>query len=201
VNESCSHEFDPSRTLTYLASNSITEWARKIYFYSWLYKREVSWSHTDLHLFSEYIREHRGDRELQMTDTYPSIYHYALYLIKCIVMCCVDIFISEHSSRDNCPNWCIFMPHDQILHTRCLSCEYISLAFEPECILHISSRMRLWDIYCIKIEVFSRQLHRIIDVEPHTDKCILNRSRDEGDRMQTSFISSEWHCHIFFFIF
>ena len=129
MDESCSHEFDPTRVFAYLASDSITEWTREVYLDSWLNKREVSRSHTDLHLFAEDIREHRRDREFQMTDTDSLIYDNSLYLIECIIMGSIDILIAEHSPRDDCPDRCRLVSHDEILHTRCLSGENISLSF------------------------------------------------------------------------
>ncbi len=117
MDESCSHEFDPTRSLTDLASDTITERTREVYLHSWLHKRKISRSHTDLHLFAEYIREHSGDREFEMTDTDSFVYDDPLYLIECIVMSRIDILIAKYSSRDNCPNWSIFISHDQILHT------------------------------------------------------------------------------------
>ncbi len=117
MDESSSHEFDPTRVFADLASDTITEWTREIYLYSRLNEREISRSHTDRNLFSEDIREHRCDRELQMTDTNSLIYNNPLNLIEGIVMGSVDIFIAKYSSRYNSPDWCIFIFHDQILHT------------------------------------------------------------------------------------
>ncbi len=129
VYESRSHEFDPTRMFADTTSCSITKRTREVYLDSWLNKREVPRSHTDIHLFAKYIREHRNDSEFEMTDPYSFVYYDSFHLIECVIMSGVDILISEHSSRDNCPNWCIFVPHDQILHTWCLSCEDISLSF------------------------------------------------------------------------
>lgn len=55
MDETCTHEFYPTRVFTDLAPDSITEWTREIYLYSWFHKREVSRSHTDRYFFSENI--------------------------------------------------------------------------------------------------------------------------------------------------
>jgi hypothetical protein len=117
MDESSPHEFDPARTLTDLASDSITKWTRKIYLDSWLHKREISRSHTDIYLFAKNIREHRLDRELEVRYADSSVYYNSFYLIKCVIMSSIDIFVSEYSSRDDGSDRCIFISHDQILHT------------------------------------------------------------------------------------
>ena len=199
MDESCSHEFDPTRVFAYLASDSITKWTREVYLDSWLHKREVSRSHTDLHLFAEYIREHRSYREFQMTDTDSLVYDNSLYLIECVIMGSVNIFIAEYSSRDDGSDRCRFVSHDEILHTRCLSCEDIARSLEPECILHIACWMRLWDIDCVEVEILSSHLHRVIDIESHPYECILHFSLYECDRVETSFFSQERYSHILLF--
>lgn len=199
VYQSRSHEFYPTRTFAYLASDSLTEWTREVHLDSWFDKRKIPRSHSYCHFFSEYIREHSSNREFEMTDTDSLVYDDSLYLIECIVMCRIDIFIAEHSSRDNCPNWSIFISHDEILHAWRLSCEHIASSLEPECILHISCWMCFRDIHCIEVEILCRHLHRVVYIEPHPYKCILHFSLYERDRMEASFFPLKWHCDIFLF--
>ena len=186
MDESCSHEFDPTRPFTDLASDSITKRTREIDLHSWFNKREVPRTHTDRHLFSEYIWEHGGDSEFQMTDTDSLVYDDPLYLIERIIMSSIDIFIAKYSSRDDSSDRCRLVPHYQILHTGRLSCEHITWSLQPECILHISCWMRLRDIHCIEVEILRRHLHRVIDIESHAYKCILHLPPDECDWMETS---------------
>ena len=131
-----------------------------------------------------------------MTDTDSPIHYNTLNLIERIVMSRIDIFIAKNSSRDDGSDRCRLVPHDQILHTRCLSGENIARSLEPECILHISCWMRLRDIDGIEVEILSRHLHRVIDIESHPYKCILHLSLYERDRMETTMLSQEWYCHI-----
>ena len=182
--ETCTHEFDPTRSFTYFASYSITEWTREIHFDSRLDEREIARAHADLHFFFEYIREHCLDREFQVSHTDSLIYDNSFYLVECIVMCRIDILISKYAPRnDRSDRWSI-VSHDEILHARCLSCEDISCSFEPECILHISSRMGFWDIDCIKIEILCRNFHGLINIKSHTTKCVFDILTYKSDRMK-----------------
>lgn len=199
--QACSHEFYPARSLAYLASYSITERTREIYLDSWLDKREVSRPHAYRDLFPEYIWEHRLDRELEMTDPDSLVYDNSLYLIECIVMSSIDILIAEYSTRDDCSDWCIFISHYEILHTRRLCCENISFAFEPKCILHISCWVCFWYVNSIEVEILSCHLHRVIDIKSHADKCILHFSLYESNWVEASFFSQKRYGHILLFTF
>ena len=131
-----------------------------------------------------------------MTDTDSPIHYDTLNLIERIVMSSIYILIAKHSSRDDSSDRCRLVPHDQILHTRRLSGEDISLSFWPERILHISCWMCLRDIDCIEVEILCCHLHRVIDIESHPYKCILHLSLYECDRMETAMFSQERYCHI-----
>ena len=124
-----------------------------------------------------------------MTDTDSLIHDNSLYLIECVIMCCIDIFIAEHSPRDDGSDWCRFISHDQILHTRRLCREDIARSLQPERILHISCWMGLRYIDRIEVEILRRHLHRVIDVESHPYKCILDLALYERDRMESAMFS------------
>jgi hypothetical protein len=59
--------------------------------------------------------------------------------------------------------------------------------------------MSLGDIDSVEVEILSRHLHSIIDIEPHPYKCILYLPHHECDRMEGSLLSLERYGDIFFF--
>ena len=139
-----------------------------------------------MYLFSEYIGKHSGNGILEMSDMDAFVYDNSLYLIKCIIMRCVDIFISEHSSWDNCPNWELFVAQNQILHTGSLGGEDSMVSLKPKCILHIACWVRFWDIYTIKVQIFCGDFHRFIHLKSHTDKGIFDFLLHLCDRVEAS---------------
>ncbi len=199
--ESSTHKFYPSCFFAYFTPMSITKRTREIDLYTWFYEWKVSGSHTNRHLLSKYIRKHRCNREFEVSHTDSCIDDDSLYLIKCVIVCCIHIFISKYSSRNDGSDRSTFISHDEILHAWCLRCENLTFSFEPECILHISCWMIFCDIYCIEVEIFGGDFHWFIDIETHSSKCIFDFLTDTSNRVDTSFFESKWYCDIFFFFF
>lgn len=191
MDQSRTHKFDPARVLTYFASSPIAKWTRKIYFYSRFDKREVSRTHTNIHLFSKYIREHRRDSKFQVPNTDIFIDDNTFHLIECIIMSCIDIFISKDSSRDDRSYRDILRSEYEVLHAGSLCCKDISLSLKPKSILHIASWMIFWDIYRIEIQILCRHLHRFIYIESHSYKGILDFSSYSGYWVDASIILDE----------
>jgi hypothetical protein len=54
-------------------------------------------------------------------------------------------------------------------------------------------------IHSIEVEILSRHLHWVVDVESHSHKCILDFALYERDRMETSFFSWEGYRHVLLF--
>lgn len=117
MDESCSHEFNPTRFFAYVASISIAERTREVDLHTRFHEWKVSWAHAYLHLFPEKIREHSSDRELEVTNTDSLIHNNSFHLIKGILMSSIDIFISEYSSWDDGTNRWSIVSYDEILHT------------------------------------------------------------------------------------
>ena len=71
-------------------------------------------------------------------------------------------------------------------------------SLEPEGILHITSRMRLWHIDRIEVEILSGYLHAVIDIESHPHKCILYLPLHKCNRMKASLVSNEGDRKVFY---
>lgn len=104
MHETRTHKFDPSSIFTDSTSNSRAESTREINLDSWLYEGKVSRTKTDFYLLSKYILEHRSYRILHFCHTNTCIDYDSLYLIECIFVRRIDIFISEYSSWDDRSN-------------------------------------------------------------------------------------------------
>lgn len=186
VYESCTHELYPARSFTYLTSCSIAKWTREIHLHTWLYEWEIPRSHAYLDIFLEEVSEHRRDSEFEVSYIDILIYHDTLYLVKCIIMCRIDIFISKYASRDDSSYRSLGRAEDEILHARCLCREHVRFSLEPKCILHITCGMIFRDIYSIEVQIFGRHLHRLIYIESHTSECILDFLADSRNRVDTT---------------
>lgn len=197
MDESCTHKLYPTGSLTDTTTIAIAEWTREVDFYAWLDEREVAWSHTDFYFFAEYIREHRLDRELEMTDADIFVDDNTLHLVKGILVRCIHILVTKDSTGDDGTDWSFLISQYQVLHTRGLCGEDIAFSLEPEGILHIASWVRLRDIDRIEVEILCRDLHRVIDIESHTSKGILHLTLYDRDGMEASFSQFKWYCDIF----
>ncbi len=184
MHESCTHELDPTRAFTYLTSRSTAEWTREIYLYSWLHEWEISWTHTDRDFSTEYIREHGSKRILQVRECDIAINNHSLYLIKCVLVGCIYILITEHSPRDDCLDGSSFGFHEDILHARCLGGEHISCSLKPECILHITGWMGFRDIERVEIPVLGCHFARLVTIESHTFETVLDLHEGSCNRME-----------------
>ena len=132
-----------------------------------------------------------------MTHTDTRIYYNSLYLVECIIMRRIDVFISKYASRDDSSDGRGIISHDEILHARCLGREDIACSFEPEGILHIASGVIFRDIHRIEVQILSRDFHRLIHIESHTTKSIFDFLTDYRDRVETSLLTGEWESRIF----
>lgn len=197
VDESCSHEFYPTWSFADFASRLFAKWTGKIHLDTGFDEREISRTHSDIDLPSEEIREHRLNREFQVTDTDSRIYHHTLNLIKCILMRCIDIFIAKYSPYNHRSNRRNIVSQDEILHTGRLCCENIPISLQPERILHISSRMIFSDIHGIEVQILSCDFHRFMNIESHSTESILDFSSSTSHRMETARIFKEWNRDIF----
>ena len=132
-----------------------------------------------------------------MTHTDTRIYDDSLYLIECIIMRRIDVFISKYASRDDSSDRRSIVSHDEILHARCLGREDIACSFEPEGILHIASGVIFRDIHRIEVQILGRDFHRLVHIESHTTESIFDLLTDYRDRVEASLLTGEWESRIF----
>lgn len=184
MHESSTEELYPSAFFTDFTSGSITERTREIHFDSRFDEWEISRSHTDGNFSTEDIREHGAKRVFEIGESDMFIDDHSFHLIECIFMGRIDILITENSSGDNCLHRYSLGFHDDILHTGGLCRENIPSSLEPEGILHIASRMCLWDIERVEIPVLGCDLIGLITIKSHTLERVLNLHEGTGNRME-----------------